>query len=127
MAEDRVVLCKEPSSHFPGQSVFRGLPYLLFNGTMASPPRHPFWLHLLSYLPALLDAKEVIDATGPVRSDFGAAQLPGQGALVDPSVQPCSRRSIATAGGPGGGERKRREDPVCPSLGRDLVDDRAER
>lgn len=65
MAEDRVVLCQEPPAHFPGQAVFRGLPYLLFNGTMASPPGHPFWLHLWSYLPTLTRAKETIDATGP--------------------------------------------------------------
>jgi hypothetical protein len=65
MAENRVVLCQEPPSHFPDQAVFRGLPYLLFNGTMASPPGHPFWLHLLSYLPNLVRAKEAIDATGP--------------------------------------------------------------
>ena len=65
LSEDRVVLCKEPTQHFAGQAVFRGLPYILFNGTMASPPGHPFWLHLLSYLPDLAEAKEAIDATGP--------------------------------------------------------------
>ena len=47
----------------PGD-VSRASPYL-FNGTMASPPGHPFWLHLLSYLPNLASAKDVLDATGP--------------------------------------------------------------
>lgn len=65
MRERRVVLCREPQSHYADQAAFRGLPYLLFNGTMASPPGHPFWLHLLSYLPGLTLAKEAIDATGP--------------------------------------------------------------
>lgn len=65
MAEDRLVLSREPASHFSDQAGFRGLPYLLFNGTMASPPGHPFWLHLLSYLPGLARAKEALDATGP--------------------------------------------------------------
>lgn len=65
MSEERVVVCKEPDSHAPGQAFFRGLPYLIFNGTMASPPGHPFWLHVLSLLPGLAKAKEAIDATGP--------------------------------------------------------------
>ncbi|GLS39120.1 hypothetical protein GCM10010869_47170 [Mesorhizobium tianshanense] len=65
MSEDRVVLCKEPDTHALVQAKFRGLPYLLFNGTMASPPRHPFWLEVLSLLPGLVHAKEALDATGP--------------------------------------------------------------
>ena len=56
MGETRVVLCKEPASHAAVQADFRGLPYLLFNGTIASPPRHPFWLHLLSMMPGLAGA-----------------------------------------------------------------------
>lgn len=65
MDENRVVLCREPGSHSAEQAPLRGLPYLLFNGTMASPPGHPFWPHLMSYLPDLVSAKEVLDATGP--------------------------------------------------------------
>ncbi|UCI07739.1 glycosyltransferase [Mesorhizobium sp. B1-1-8] len=64
-SEDRIVLCKEPDTHALVQADFRGLPYLLFNGTMASPPGHPFWLHLLALLPGLVHAKQAIDATGP--------------------------------------------------------------
>ena len=82
MAEDRVVLCQEPPSHFPGQAVYRGLPSLLFNGTMASPPRHPFWLHLLSYLPGLAQAKETIDATGPTVMTSAQLSFPDQSALA---------------------------------------------
>lgn len=65
MDENRIVLCREPASHALVQAEFRGLPYLLFNGTMASPPGHPFWMHLLSMMPGLADAKDVLDATGP--------------------------------------------------------------
>ncbi|MBN9255510.1 MULTISPECIES: glycosyltransferase [unclassified Mesorhizobium] len=65
LTEDRIVLCKEPDTHAVQQADFRGLPYLLFNGTMASPPHHPFWPHLMSLLPNLARAKEVLDATGP--------------------------------------------------------------
>ena len=65
LSEDRIVFCKEPDTHARVQADFRGLPYLLFNGTMASPPGHPFWLHLLSFLPGLAHAKQTIDATGP--------------------------------------------------------------
>lgn len=81
MAEDRLVLCKEPSQHFAGQAVFRGLPYLIFNGTMASPPGHPFWLHLLGYLPALAQAKEVIDATGPAVLTSAYLSFPDKDAI----------------------------------------------
>ena len=63
--EDRIVFCKEPDTHARVQADFRRLPYLLFNGTIASPAGHPFWLHLLSFLPGLAHAKEAIDATGP--------------------------------------------------------------
>ncbi|RWL96356.1 MAG: glycosyl transferase [Mesorhizobium sp.] len=64
-SEDRIVVCKEPDTHARVQADFRRLPYLLFNGTIASPAGHPFWLHLLSFLPGLARAKETIDATGP--------------------------------------------------------------
>ncbi|MBN9549953.1 MAG: glycosyl transferase [Alphaproteobacteria bacterium] len=64
-AEERIVFCREPDTHARVQADFRRLPYLLFNGTIASPPGHPFWLHLLSFLPGLAKAKEAIDATGP--------------------------------------------------------------
>ncbi len=82
MSEDRVVLCLEPASHFPAQAKIRGLPYLLFNGTMASPKGHPFWPHLMSYLPDLAGAKEVLDATGPCVLTSAQASFADQSALV---------------------------------------------
>ncbi len=63
--ENRIVVCREPDVHAKDQTKVRNLPYLLFNGTMASPAGHPFWRHLLTYLPLVKDAKDVLDATGP--------------------------------------------------------------
>ncbi|WP_395447043.1 glycosyltransferase [Aminobacter sp. UC22_36] len=71
--ENRIVLCKEPERHSDAQTKLRNLPYLLFNGTMASPKGHPFWQHLLAYLPVVKDAQDVLDATGPCL--LTAAQL----------------------------------------------------
>lgn len=89
MDEERAVLCREPSLHF-GDQAFRGLPYLLFNGTMASPAGHPFWLHLLSYLPTLADAKGVLDATGPCVMTSAQLSYPDQAGLaVHPSNLFC--------------------------------------
>ncbi len=86
MGEDRVVLCKEPEIHARDHA-FRGLPYLLFNGTMASPPGHPFWLHLLSYLPGLKDAKDVLDATGPCVLTSAQLSYPDRhGLAIHPSA-----------------------------------------
>ncbi|WP_457939469.1 glycosyltransferase [Mesorhizobium sp. 10J20-29] len=65
MDEERVVLCHEPAAHLPMHIPYRGMTHLLFNGTMASPAGHPFWLHLASYLPGLAGSKDVLDATGP--------------------------------------------------------------
>lgn len=82
MDEERVVLCKEPQSHAEGQAISRGLPYLVFNGTMASPAGHPFWPHVLSYLPGLVHAKETLDATGPCLLTSAQLSYPDQAGLV---------------------------------------------
>lgn len=63
--EDRIVMCREPLSHWQVQGAWRGMPYLLFNGTIASPPGHPFWEHLIGYLRQSAGADDVLDATGP--------------------------------------------------------------
>lgn len=82
MAEDRVVLCKEPAVHAAAQIPQRGLPYLLFNGTMASPARHPFWEHLLGYLPNAARGSEVLDATGPCLLTSAQVSFPRQESLI---------------------------------------------
>src|SRR6186997_620424 len=82
MTEDRVVLCKEPSQHVGEQVSNRALPYLLFNGTMASPAKHPFWAHLLSYLPNIAHGNEVLDTTGPFVLTSAQVSFPDQSRLV---------------------------------------------
>ncbi|WP_421914830.1 glycosyltransferase [Mesorhizobium sp.] len=97
MGEERIVLCKEPDSHALVQASFRGLPYLIFNGTIASPPGHPFWLHVLSMLPGLANAKEVIDATGPCMLTSAQRGYSDQAALsIHPSSLFCP---VDSAGG----------------------------
>lgn len=80
--EDRVVLCMEPDSHAMDQVKVRNLPYLLFNGTMASPAGHPFWSHLLRFLPTVKDAKDVLDATGPCLLTAAQLSYPDQTAFA---------------------------------------------
>lgn len=63
--EDRVVLCHEPPAHWPYHAADRGHPFVLFNGTMASPAGHPFWAYVLKLLPETRYAGEVLDLTGP--------------------------------------------------------------
>lgn len=87
MAEDRIVFCKEPPERSASRAELRGLPYLIFNGTIASPPRHPFWLHLLSTLPDLADAKEATDATGSCVLTSAQLSFADQASLV---VHPSS-------------------------------------
>ncbi len=63
--EERVVLSLEPSTHWHPIAAVRGLPHLVFNGVIASPPGHPFWLHVLERLRANRLANNILDATGP--------------------------------------------------------------
>jgi hypothetical protein len=102
MGEDRAVFCLEPASHSPAQASIRGMPRLIFNGTMASPKGHPFWPHLMSYLPDLASAKEVLDATGPCVLTSAQASFGDQSSLViHPSAlfAPLDRDLRAPAGG----------------------------
>ncbi len=82
MAEERVVMCHEPAAHLPMHIPYRGMTHLLFNGTMASPPGHPFWPHLMSYLPGLAGSKDVLDATGPCVLTSAQISFPDQSALA---------------------------------------------
>ncbi len=124
MDEHRIVVCQEPDSHWALQCGFRGLPYLLFNGTIASPPGHPFWPHLLSYLSDLADAKEVIDATGPCLFTSAKLSFPDQTAFaIHPSTlfTPVDRDAVTGVCAPLITERTPRvpgkvEDKSCLSV-----------
>lgn len=65
-AERRVVLAQEPSEHNTQHSVWRGLDQMIFNGTMASPVGHPFWPCVFKNLQLSKDARNTLDATGPL-------------------------------------------------------------
>lgn len=100
--EDRVVFCLEPAAHFAAHATPRGLPYLLFNGTIASPPKHPFWPHLLAHLPGLAAVKDTLDSTGPCLMTSAQLSYKDQAGLV---IHPASLFSpIDSRGDAVGGE-----------------------
>lgn len=65
--EDRIVLCEEPKIHEKHASNF-GLNRFIFNGTMASPSGHPFWMHVVRTILRNRNSmhKNVLISTGPV-------------------------------------------------------------
>ena len=64
--DERVILCEEPGEHQHHGRV-RGLDTLFFNGTMASPPGHPFWESVLNHVVLMYPRRDadVLDTTGP--------------------------------------------------------------
>jgi len=66
-AEDRVILCEEPSLHWDQARLF-GMERLYFNGTMASPADHRFWKHVIdcAWKARHVAVKDVVESTGPV-------------------------------------------------------------
>ncbi len=63
----RVILCEEPARHHEPARV-RGMERLYFNGTMASPPGHPFWKQVIDMCWTMRDQRDrdVLDTTGPI-------------------------------------------------------------
>lgn len=64
--EERIVLSEEPREHWAEHLSARGLPSLYFNGVIASPKGHPFWLFVLDHLVRCRHARNVLDSTGPM-------------------------------------------------------------
>lgn len=65
--DPRVILCEEPMAHW-SHALERGLERLLFNGTMASPAKHPFWKEVIR-LCVLMSSnahRDVLESTGPL-------------------------------------------------------------
>lgn len=71
----RVILCAEPSEHNE-PAVERGLERLYFNGTMASPPGHPFWDDVIAKCRLMADRRhfDVLETTGPLIVTAAAEQ-----------------------------------------------------
>lgn len=65
--DPRVILCEEPERHWKPARL-RGLDRLWFNGTMASPPGHPFWTSVIDMcrLMAARRHGDVLETTGPL-------------------------------------------------------------
>ena len=63
--ENRIILCEEPQKHWPQHIAPRGFKRIIFNGTIASPKGHPFWLYLLDCMTLNMHSIDVLDATGP--------------------------------------------------------------
>ena len=95
--ETRVVLSQEPSEHWSPHATPRGMPYLVFNGTMASPQGHPFWLHVIDTLKTCQHAKEVLDSTGPLMLTGAVLSYPAQSELA---LHSCHLFNIDTKDGP---------------------------
>lgn len=63
--ESRLVLCQEPPLHWKHHAPYRGHPFIVFNGVMASPAGHPFLHHVIERLPETRYGNEVMDIAGP--------------------------------------------------------------
>ena len=77
VGDRRVVLCEEPAEHCAPATV-RGLPALYFNGTMASPPEHPFWDDVIAKCRLMAPRRDfdVLETTGPLILTAAVAQWP---------------------------------------------------
>ena len=65
--DNRVVLCEEPRVHHSGAR-YRGLQSMWFNGTMASPPGHPFWDRVIDLCTLMYPRRDfdILETTGPL-------------------------------------------------------------
>ena len=64
--ETRVILAEEPIEHRYHSDAL-GMAHMIFNGVMASPKAHPFWLHLIDTLRRCRTASAyVLESTGPL-------------------------------------------------------------
>jgi hypothetical protein len=77
--KDCIVLCEEPKIHAESALVF-GFDRLIFNGTMASPAGHPFWMHVVRMIKRSRYSmgKNVLISTGPVLLTAAVLAWPNQ-------------------------------------------------
>jgi hypothetical protein len=82
--EHRIVVCEEPRNHVETAFEF-GFDRLIFTGTMASPARHPFWMHVVRMIKRNRNAitKNVIISTGPVLMTAAVQSWPDQERQVE--------------------------------------------
>lgn len=79
----RIVLCEEPRDR-QHHATRRGLPFLLFNGTMASPAGHPFWDTLIELCVRMYPRRDgdVLETTGPLLLTAAVLQWPDTDAFA---------------------------------------------
>lgn len=67
VGDRRVILCEEPPRHHE-PALQRGLRAMWFNGTMASPPGHPFWDDVIAACRLMAPRRhfDVLENTGPL-------------------------------------------------------------
>jgi GT2 family glycosyltransferase len=95
--DPRVVLCEEPPEHFE-PALARGLGRMFFNGTMASPPDHPFWDDVIALCRTMFPRRDgdVLETTGPLLLTAAVLQWPTQDRL---SLNSCHCFARLTAAG----------------------------
>ena len=66
--ETRVIFSQEPHEHWCDSHAYhRDMSVMVFNGTIASPAGHPFWLHVMAVLHTCRHAtKDLLESTGPL-------------------------------------------------------------
>lgn len=81
--ENRVVLSQEPEEHW-AHAKMRGMPMIIFNGTIASPAGHPFWPLVTETLLRCRHGmtKSVLDTTGPLMLTGCVLKYPRQDELA---------------------------------------------
>lgn len=81
--DPRVILCEEPAAH-QEPARLRGIGRLYFNGTMASPPGHPFWEAVIEACRRMAPRRhgDVLDTTGPLVLSAVVARWPDPSQLA---------------------------------------------
>ncbi|MEX3007447.1 glycosyltransferase [Hoeflea sp. TYP-13] len=79
--EERIVLAHEPAEHFDAHCKVRNLDHVLFNGIIASPKGHPFWVMMLEEMKRCRYARNVLDTTGPLVLTACAQRYDAPGSL----------------------------------------------
>jgi hypothetical protein len=79
----RVIICEEPPEHH-APALVRGLKSLYFNGTLASPPGHPFWDNVIDKCMQMRDRRhfDVLETTGPLILTAAVEQWPDKEQLA---------------------------------------------
>ncbi len=79
----RVILCEEPPEHHE-PALVRGLKSLYFNGTLASPPGHPFWDDVIDKCKLMRERRhfDVLETTGPLILTAAVEQWPDRDQLA---------------------------------------------